>query len=94
MVDRQKFSRVFDAQNKAWPHKGPVLVGKSKSIFKTKFNFTYHYFSGNLYGGIHIPRGQMRGRGVHEMTMNDHEGEGEGIRNDHVVKWIDFFPLF
>ena len=24
------------------------------------------------------------GRGVHEMTINDHEGEG--FRNDHVVK--------
>ena len=27
-------------------------------------------------GGFHIPRGLRRGRGVHEMTMNDHEGEG------------------
>ena len=31
------------------------------------------------------------GGGVHEMTMNDHEGEGEGFRNDHVVRWTDFF---
>ena len=38
-------------------------------------------------GGIHIPRGQRRG--VHEMTMNDHKGEG--FRNDHVVRWTEFF---
>ena len=25
------------------------------------------------------------------MTMNDHEGEGEGFRNDHVVRWTEFF---
>ena len=37
----------------------------------------------------HVVRGG--GRGVHEMTMNDHEGEGEGFRNDHVVRWIAFF---
>ena len=29
------------------------------------------------------------GGGVHEMTMNDHEGEG--FRNDHVVRWTEFF---
>ena len=29
------------------------------------------------------------GEGVHEMTMNDHEGEG--FRNDHVVRWQIFF---
>ena len=29
------------------------------------------------------------GEGVHEMTMNDHEGEG--FRNDHVVRRLDFF---
>ena len=29
-------------------------------------------------GGIHLPRGQMRGDGG-SMTMNDHEGEGEGF---------------
>ena len=34
-------------------------------------------------GSIHIPRDQRRG--VHEMTLNDHEGEGS--RNDHVVIW-------
>ena len=28
------------------------------------------------------------------MTMNDHEGEGEGFRNDHVVRWIDIFFIF
>ena len=37
----------------------------------------------------HVVRGG--GRGVHEMTMNDHEGEGEGFRNDHVVRWTEFF---
>ena len=42
-----------------------------------------------IQGGIHIPVGQMRGEGVHEMTMNDHVGEG--FRNDHVVRWIEFF---
>ena len=26
--------------------------------------------------------------GAHEMTMNDHEGDGS--RNDHVVRWTDF----
>ena len=30
------------------------------------------------------------GEGVHEMTMNDHEEEGEDLLNDHVVRWIDF----
>ena len=25
------------------------------------------------------------------MTMNDHEGEGEGSRNDHVVRWTEIF---
>ena len=29
-----------------------------------------------LLGVIHILRGQPRGRGVDEMTMNDHGGEG------------------
>ena len=28
------------------------------------------------------------GGGVHKMTMNDHEGEG--FRNDYVVRWIEF----
>ena len=37
----------------------------------------------------HVVRGG--GRGVHEMTMNDHEGEGEGFRNDHVVRWTEIF---
>ena len=44
-----------------------------------------------IQGGIHIPVGQMRGEGVHEMTMNDHEGEGEGFRNDHVVRRTEIF---
>ena len=44
-----------------------------------------------MHGGIHIPRGQTRGRGVHEMTMIDHEGEEEGFLNDHVVRWIVFW---
>ena len=35
--------------------------------------------------------GESRGEGVHEMTMIDHEREG--FRNDHVVRWIDFFVL-
>ena len=30
-------------------------------------------------------------RWVHEMTMNDHEGEGEGSRNDHVVRLSEIF---
>ena len=29
----------------------------------------------------------MRGEGVHEMTMNDHEGEGEG--NFEMTTWSD-----
>ena len=29
------------------------------------------------------------GGGVDEMTMNDHEGGGEGSRNDHVVTWTE-----
>ena len=31
------------------------------------------------------------GRGVDEMTMNDHEGGGEGSRNDHVVTWTEMY---
>ena len=34
---------------------------------------------------------EVGGEGVHEMTTNDHDGEGEGCRNDHVVKWIEIF---
>ena len=29
--------------------------------------------------------------GVHEMTMNDHEGGGEGSLNDHVVTWTKMY---
>ena len=31
------------------------------------------------------------GGGVHEMTMNDHEGGGEGSGNDHVVTWTEMY---
>ena len=31
------------------------------------------------------------GGGVHEMTMNDHEGGGEGSQNDHVVTWTEMY---
>ena len=31
------------------------------------------------------------GGGVHEMTMNDHEGGREGSRNDHVVTWTEMY---
>ena len=31
------------------------------------------------------------GRGVGEMTMNDHEGGGDGSRNDHVVTWTEIY---
>ena len=45
----------------------------------------------SMYEVIHIPRGQPRGRGVDEMTMNDHKGGGEGTQNDHVVTWIEMY---
>ena len=31
------------------------------------------------------------GGGVDEMTMNDHEGGGEGSQNDHVVTWTEMY---
>ena len=34
----------------------------------------------------------MRGEGVHEMTMNDHEGEGEG--NFEMTTWSDGLIFF
>ena len=44
-----------------------------------------------MLGVINIPRGQPRGRGFDEMTMNDHEGGGEGSQNDHVVTWTEMY---
>ena len=41
-----------------------------------------------ILGGIHISRCQMRGEGVDEMTINDHEGEG--FQKDHEVRWSEF----
>ena len=36
---------------------------------------------------IYHATGSAKGEGVDEMTINDHEGRGEGFRNDHVVTW-------
>ena len=31
------------------------------------------------------------GGGVDDMTINDHEGGGEGSQNDHVVTWAEMY---
>ena len=42
-----------------------------------------------LRGHPYTTWSEVGGWGVHEMTMNDLRGEG--FRNDHVVRWTDFF---
>ena len=88
----------------ALPNEIPRIVVRLISLFfdisndgkrQQKIIFRVSASSGGISDLLNTLRGHpyttWSDEGVHEMTMNNHEGEGEGFRNDHVVRWIDIF---